>query len=450
VAEFRKTECGGCNAGFGVNGSVTQCKVSPNQCITISSFGYPFPHYIYDKSGQHYNHSWMISTFEGYIIQIEFNDFDVISTPGLHYCNADLLTVFDIQFNETIKTATYCNINKFNIGKLTSNTNQMLLKYKTTFKRVGNSRGFHATVRALPKTNTVKKWSNNIAEGKSTDQSSTKNGLEASLAVDGNIDRKQLSKCSQTNYEREPWWRVNLQKRHRIYGIQIYSADTSNIKDKINWPQGHYGLPMPVSGCPSASDSQWKTGMRFHDVKHEPVQDDKFRYWSQGIMLKGGSTQGGIIQHFCIRDTKITDKVSTNTSNYGNGWMPGKYCIFQFGDSCPDGFQSGAITWFDKSNSTQSTESKNYVKGTLPKGIRFLFLFYVTFEYLFILQVLIHHTIRQYTFAVVKTATQKYRLNCRKTGHSIYFNMVMNVRKLRECQKKNIFFITKKKYNSGE
>jgi hypothetical protein len=366
VAEFRKSECGGCNAGFGLNGSVTNCTVGPNQCITIASFGYPFPHYIYEKIGHQYNHTWNITTFEGYIIQIEFNDFDVISTPGLHYCDADLLTVFDIQFNETKKTAIYCNINKFNIGKLTSNSNQMILHLKTNLKRVGNSRGIHATVRAMPKPNTVKKWSNNIAEGKSSDQSSTKNGFEASLAVDGNLDRKQLSKCSATNYEREPWWRVNLQKRHRIYGIQIYSADIISQNEKINWPQGQYGLPMPVSGCPSASDSQWKTGSRFHDVRHEPVPDDKFRYWSQGVMLKGGSTDGGIVQHFCIRDTKVLP----NASNYGYyGWMPGKYCIFQVGDSCPDGFQSGAITWFDKSNATLSQDSKNSVNGSLPKGI---------------------------------------------------------------------------------
>ena len=329
--------------------------------------GYPFPHYIYENFGQNYSHLWKISTTEGFIIQIEFNDFDIIFTPGIHYCNTDSLTVFDIESNETIKTGTYCNINKFNIGKLQSNGSQILLQLNTTLKRVGNSRGFHANIRAVPKIKTTNKWINNIAEGKAADQSSTIKGLEASLAVDGNSERKQSSKCTATSYEREPWWRVNLQKRHRIYGIQIYSPDIALQNEHLVWPNGQYGLPMPVSGCPSSQDNKWKTGVRFHDVQHEPVQDDKARYWSHGIMLKGGASDGGIAQHFCIRDTKPNVKSTTNPNTFE--WMPGKYCIFQFGDSCPDGFTMGSITWFDKGNSSLPSESRNYVKGTLPKGI---------------------------------------------------------------------------------
>ena len=253
------------------------------------------------------------------------------------------------------------------MGKLLSNKNQMLLQLNTTLKRVGNSRGFHASIRAVPQTKFTKKWVNNIAEGKSADQSSTRSGLEASLAVDGNVDRKQSSKCTATNYEHEPWWRVNLQKRHRIYGVQIYGPDITLQNENLNWPHGQYGLSMPVSGCPSVKDSKWKTGVRFHDVQHEPVQDDKYRYWSQGIMLKGGANDGGIEQHFCIRDSKINEKTVANELNYG--WMPGKYCIFQYGESCPEGFTSGSIMWFDKSNATESAESRNSVKGTLPKGL---------------------------------------------------------------------------------
>ncbi|XP_054166072.1 uncharacterized protein LOC128963584 [Oppia nitens] len=365
MAKFRKAECVGCNVGFGQN--VTNCHIKLNQCATISSHGYPFPHYVYGNFGEHYMHLWNISTIEGHVIQIEFNDFDIIFTPGVHYCDSDLLTVYDISLNETIKTGTYCNINRYNIGKLLSDTSYMLLQLKTTLKKVGNSRGFHATIRSVPKTNTAKKWINNIAEGKPTDQSSTRAGLEASLAVDGNMDRKQLSKCTATNYEHEPWWRVNLQKRHRIYGVQISSADIILQQEDLYWPYGQYGLPMPVSGCPSYFENKWQTGTRFHDVRHEPVQDDRLRYWSQGIMLKGGATDNGIEQHFCIRDYKpINDTPVPNANNFG--WMPGKYCIFQVGDTCPEGFTSGSIVWFDKSNTTSLSESRNQVKGVLPKG----------------------------------------------------------------------------------
>ncbi|KAF7494181.1 Putative G-protein coupled receptor [Sarcoptes scabiei] len=371
--EFRKSTCSTCPSG--------QCHIEPDQCIYIFSEGYPYPYYLLGKSFDRNPRlqSWNLSTIEENLIQIEFNDFDVISTPGQHNCDADLVT---IQENGT-KNVNYCNINRFNIGKFLSETNRMELILRTTLKKVGNSRGIHATVRSVPKLITSKpRWSKNAAEGKPTDQSSTRSSRESSLAVDNNFEQKESTKCSSTNYEREPWWRVNLQKRHRIYGIQIFgyvgkrsdpAPQSSSMLLERNsfdfcsdqWPAKNYALPMPVSGCPFDEQHRWLHGIRFHAVQHDKPYDDKIRYWSDNIMLKGGATESGIEQHFCIHQD-----FSTNASNDSNRclWQPGKYCIIKYGDSCPDGFQTGSITWFDKKLQNSSSKLYNYINGTMPSG----------------------------------------------------------------------------------
>lgn len=365
-AEFRDSKCKACNLES--EESQIDCLVKANQCVYIYSTGYPFPHYLYENIGQTLLNHWNLITVESNVLQIELNDFDVISTPGQHYCDADLLM---------INRRKYCNINRFDIGKLHTKSNRTELIFNSRLKRVGNSRGIHATIHSVPATarNLIKKYTENAAEGKPTDQSSTREFRDSSLAVDGIREQRDPLKCSSTNYEREPWWRVNLQKRHRIRGVKIFSQTRKQeplhstkfyenmfdekLPDGAQWPDGQYALPMPVSGCPD--DSTWKTGMRFHAIQHEKVYYDKTQYWSEGIMLKGGATGSGIEQHFCIH--------TSSTSN-NNTWMPGKYCIFQYGHSCPEGFHNGALTWFDKKSAENSSfENKNSQSGSVPRGV---------------------------------------------------------------------------------
>lgn len=231
----------------------------------------------------------------------------------------------------------------------------------------------------LPSSNN-NRWVNNAAEGRPTDQSSTRSPRDSSLAVDNNYEQNDAAKCSSTNYEREPWWRVNLQKRHRIYGVTIYSyrrkqqeSISLNVPNSVlcpkcdfEWPPGNYGLPMPVSGCPS--DNIWKTGMRFHAIQHDKPYDDKTRYWSDNIMLKGGATKYGIEQHFCIHQQSQNENPEYNGNETIPTWQPGKYCIFQYGYSCPDGFHIGSLTWFDKNPVFSASKYYNSINGTLPRG----------------------------------------------------------------------------------
>lgn len=410
-AEFRRSKCAGCNADTEIAQDRmnigTACFIGPSQCVYIYSTGYPFPHYLYGtKFNYHLLHHWNLTTKEGNSLQIEFNDFDVNSTPGQNNCDADLLTVQDEpQDKNIVKKVDYCNINRFNIGKFNSASHMTIMKLKTRVKKVGNSRGIHATIASIPATSSSLKWVSNAAKGKPTDQSTTIDSRDSSLAVDGILEQRDASKCSSTGYEEEPWWRVNLQKRHRIHGIKIYSlihrkqslqsSGTGGTSERlrktideldggfsgsqedteISWPSGEYGLPMPVSGCPTNdASSEWLTGMRFHAVKHDKTYDEKaYPYWSESIMLKGGATKLGIEQHFCMHSTL---SVPSNESDFehvsktAEPWMPGKYCIFQYGDHCLEGFQSGSITWFDKSHNNQTSKLNlfNSVHGHVPSG----------------------------------------------------------------------------------
>ncbi|KAI2811304.1 hypothetical protein BLOT_002478 [Blomia tropicalis] len=402
---FRRSKCAGCNLGSlssqNLSSITSNCFIDSLQCIYIHSTDYPFPHYLYGPFGYNVLHTWNLTTHQGNILQIEFNDFDVNSTPGQNNCDADLLTLHELLMGKLIKKVDYCNINRFNIGKFHSHSNHAMMVLKTKVKKVGNSRGIHATVRSIPETKANIKWVRNAAEGKPTDQSSTRDLFDSSFAVDGNYAQYDASKCSSTNYEREPWWRVNLQKRHRIHGVQIYSLirkqpevkatlgtlatisdvnenffTTINTNDEnIQWPMGEYALPMPVSGCPQKdSNYQWLTGMRFHAVQHDKPYDDKIHYWSESIMLKGGATGIGIEQHFCahtmINNRTIVEEEEKNSSRNMEPWMPGKYCIFQYGNVCPEGFHPGSITWFDKSHNNQTTKLNrfNSVHGNVPSG----------------------------------------------------------------------------------
>jgi hypothetical protein len=63
-----------------------------------------------------------------------------------------------------------------------------------------------------------------IARGKPAKQSSTQGEAVASRAVDGNIDTDFASgSCTATHYDNEPWWRVDLETKREIGGVQIWN-----------------------------------------------------------------------------------------------------------------------------------------------------------------------------------------------------------------------------------
>ena len=70
-------------------------------------------------------------------------------------------------------------------------------------------------------------FAGNVALGKLASQSSVTLEHFPSLAVDGRLD----GNCSQTNYEEDPWWRVDLRREYYIMAIVILNCCDSIMKN---------------------------------------------------------------------------------------------------------------------------------------------------------------------------------------------------------------------------
>ncbi|GIY23057.1 contactin-associated protein like 5-3 [Caerostris extrusa] len=381
---YASEECGGCNPGLGLNEGTTYCS---GVCGIIASEEYPFPpnYYfsseVYYFSHSDYNHTWILRVLQHYVVELEFSDFDVPAIPGSRNCTAESGVLW-IYSGEGTRAENliggFCNLNRE--GIVYSTTNIMTLVFATRWRKVGNGRGFYAVYRGVHKPQLKRLGAKgplpNVAEGKPAKQSSTLDGRHAYLAVDGNTNSATGSAaCAATEFERDPWWQVNLQKRFLIYGFELYSAKTDK-KDKseeLIWPDGQYGLPMPVSGCPVGKGFNWMTGHRYQEMQYDIVQDSKVLHWTPGMLLKGQllcglhkkTTVGGIMQrsgvtqHFCMK-TRIQASYRKPRK-----WPKGEYCILQYGMRCPEDFKSGYITFKD---TRESTFSDIQDSGYLPTG----------------------------------------------------------------------------------
>ncbi|XP_038051002.1 uncharacterized protein LOC119724149 [Patiria miniata] len=119
----------------------------------------------------------------------------------------------------------------------------------------------------------------------------------------------------------------------------------------VGWPLGTYGLPMPIAGCPANASFTWQTGSRFHDTENSESNNE----WSPDIHLKQPYERNDMMQHFCMKTVK-------RSGASDRSWPPGKYCVFRYGTTCPEGMSSGSIYWDDQDGGT------NRKSGTLPSG----------------------------------------------------------------------------------
>ena len=92
------------------------------------------------------------------------------------------------------------------------------------------------------------------------------------------------------------------------------------------WPQGVYGLPMPISGCPTDSGFKWETGSRFHNNADQRSPNT----WSDPLHLRGPYAENDMWHHFCM---KTVDRVNDTDPV----WPSGQYCVFKYGSNCPSG-----------------------------------------------------------------------------------------------------------------
>lgn len=136
--------------------------------------------------------------------------------------------------------------------------------------------------------------------------------------------------------------------------VVVTAALLSKLPAVFSWPEGTFGLPMPKTGCPVGSISEWETGTRTHIT-------EKGSHASDNVHLAGidPAPAEHIVQLFCMK------MFYPQEDDYK--WMPGKYCIFKKGD-CPSKFQEGFILWDDAASWYGRSEGRQTSKGVLPDG----------------------------------------------------------------------------------
>lgn len=88
----------------------------------------------------------------------------------------------------------------------------------------------------------------------------------------------------------------------------------------VQWPGGTYGLPMPMSGCPTDGITEWKTGWTYHDTEDDNNDNQR----SNIFHMPGNFSAHGIQQKFCL-------KVANNGNTGSEIWPEGKYCLYKKG-----------------------------------------------------------------------------------------------------------------------
>lgn len=179
---------------------------------------------------------------------------------------------------------------------------------------------------------------------------------------ENNNDRAQ----TQTTMYNSKYPKINSREEKEMSSIKTISSNSVPAKEEeassgsgdddspvltevYNWPKGRYGLPKPISGCPTASTTRWKTGFRYHDTEDDGTENQR----SDNFHLAANFSEDGISHEFCIKDDFEGE----------GGWPPGQYCIYKRGPLCPDGLEQGFVIWDD-----ENTDNQDDKGGALPEG----------------------------------------------------------------------------------
>lgn len=127
----------------------------------------------------------------------------------------------------------------------------------------------------------------------------------------------------------------------------------------VEWPTGSYALPRPKSGCPFSRHVVWLHGYRLHDVGVKPstIKADQTH-------LQNSVSSNFIVEEFCSKRSSWTDGRANSL------FPPGKYCLYKVDDSCPQGFQTGSLRFYEDGN--QGDRTWTHVDGITPKCVQFL------------------------------------------------------------------------------
>ena len=138
----------------------------------------------------------------------------------------------------------------------------------------------------------------------------------------------------------------------------MFSDEDPPLPIRLVWPDGTYGLPQPISGCPRGEGFDFVSGWREHDTENDKKTKNRWYPPRERIKLKSILSQTDITHYFCIKELSEANRRIRRPN-----WPRGHYCIYKKGD-CPQGFKSGFLFWDD-----ENENNTNKAGGVLPDGV---------------------------------------------------------------------------------
>ncbi|XP_071798782.1 uncharacterized protein [Asterias amurensis] len=133
--------------------------------------------------------------------------------------------------------------------------------------------------------------------------------------------------------------------------ISVTTTHFMTATPSPGWPIGTYGLPRTDTGCPHGEGITWQSGIRYQETDGNNPSND----WSPILHFPPSTYDVSYMkQYFCMK--------TRNPGTYD--WPAGSYCVFKYGDNCPNGMLSGSISWDD-----EDSNNTNYKSGTVPEGV---------------------------------------------------------------------------------
>lgn len=120
----------------------------------------------------------------------------------------------------------------------------------------------------------------------------------------------------------------------------IVVAASLKISESTRWPQGTYGLPKAVSGCPKADDFLWQEGWVSQDTNGENSNNSK----SEPFYLDGVVDVKRVNRSFCLKtslhgnrlnwprgcnETLLGLNGTFHSPNHPNNYSNGQYCSWK-------------------------------------------------------------------------------------------------------------------------
>eukprot|EP00057_Strongylocentrotus_purpuratus_P031459 XP_784671.3 PREDICTED: uncharacterized protein LOC579463 [Strongylocentrotus purpuratus] len=149
---------------------------------------------------------------------------------------------------------------------------------------------------------------------------------------------------------------ANILKAYKGYieYKNIAASTDLEVRIPLTWPDGQYALAKPARNggtCPNTDYLTWDEGNRL-----EITQPLGANWWSKDTQhLSDNIFMESAQVYYCVKSVAQSSTTSWK-------WMPGSYCIYQFGNTCPNGFDSGYLKYDDDDTSS------NQANGILPAG----------------------------------------------------------------------------------